>query len=124
MANSIPYNNDEIKAWQDKNFADIKNEIDALGIQHRPKSPSPKALKNSLTKKIRSRNGMIDKISYGMPRSGVFRHKGVGRGRGINSGRTIAARWYTNPTDRNFPDLQNIVAAEDATFVVNNLTIK
>lgn len=120
----IPYDNEKIKAWQDKNFVAIKAEIDALGIKHAPHSPSPKALKNSLTKKIRVRNGIIDKISYSMPRSGVFRHKGVGRGRGINSGKTIPAGWFDNPTNRNMEELQQIVAENDCTYVINNLSIK
>lgn len=119
-----PYNNDKIQDWATDNLADIKAEIDALGIKHVPKSPSPKALKNSITKKIRMRNGAIDKISYGMPRSGVFVHKGVGKGRPITSSKLKAKRWYSNPTNRNYSELQNIVAEEDATFIVNNLSIK
>jgi hypothetical protein len=123
MAN-VPYNNDDIIQWRDKNYNAIVTEIAALGIQHRPNSPSPKALAKSITKKHKIKNGLIVSVSYGMPRSGIFRHKGVGRGRGINSGKTNPARWFSNPTNRNFPELEEIVAANDATYVINNLTIK
>ncbi len=123
----IPYDNDQIIAWQDKTFANLKAEISALGIKHRPASPSPKALQNSLTKKIRKKAGMIDKISYGMPRSAIFRHKGVGKGTPIDKVGTTTrrpARWYSNPVERNFPELQQIVAENDCTYVLNNLSIK
>ena len=123
----IAYDNEQIKAWGDKNFSDIKKEISALGIKHSPKSPNPKSLANSITKKIRMRNGMVDRISFGMPRSGVFRHKGVGKGTPIGKvGRTTRrpAHWYNNPTDRNFPALERLVADADATWVVNNISIK
>jgi len=127
MMADIPYDNEQILAWNDKTFAAIKNEITALGITHRPKSPSPKALQNSITRKYRMKNGMIDKLSFGMPRSGIFRHKGVGKGTPISRvGQTTRrpARWYSNPVDRNMPALQKIVADNDCTYVVNNLSIK
>jgi len=123
----IAYENEKILSWDDKTFAAIKSEISALGIVHRPKSPSPKALSNSITRKYRKKAGMIDKLSFGMPRSGVFRHKGVGKGTPISMvGQTTRrpARWYSNPVDRNMPELQQIVAEADCTFVINNLTIK
>jgi len=123
----VAYDNEKIILWADKNLQSIKTEIDALGIKHSPKSPSPAASKNSITKKVRSRNGQVDKISYGMPRSMVFVHKGVGKGTPISKVRQttrIAKRWFDNPTSRNFPDLQQIVAENDATYVVNNLSIK
>ncbi|MEI7737077.1 MAG: hypothetical protein WCI49_16525 [Ferruginibacter sp.] len=124
---TVPYDNEKISAWADKNLQAVKAEIDALGIQHRPKSPSPKASRNSITKKIRVRNGQIDKISYGMPRTMVFVHKGVGNGTPISKvGQTnrIAKQWFDNPTNRNFDELQQIVAENDATYVINNLSIK
>jgi len=126
MAN-VPYDNEKINTWAGKNLADVKAEGSALGIQHRPASKSAGSSLANVAKKIRMRNGMIDKISYTMRRSLVFVHKGVGKGTKINQvGQTKreAKRWFDNATNRNFDDLQQIVAENDASFVVNNLSIK
>lgn len=118
------YDNDKIIAWGKKNLAAIKSTIGALGIKHAPKSPNPVSLQNNVFLKTRKdRDGIIDKISYGMPRSGVFVHKGVSRGHGIDNPRK-AKRWFDIPTEINLPDLQEIVAENDVTYVINNLTIK
>lgn len=121
------YDNGKILAWHEKNFNSLKSEMDALGIKHEKRSPSPKALRNAITKKYRTRNGIIDKLSYGMPRSAIYVHKGVGKDTPIAKQGTTARkakRWYSNPLDRNLPDLQEIVADADASYVLNNLTIK
>lgn len=118
------YDNDKIEDWARKNLNSIKQTIDALGIKHSPKSPNPKALKNNITLKFgKDRDGILNRISYGMPRSGVFEHKGVSRGHGIDNPRT-AKRWFDIPTEANLPDLQKIVAENDVTYVINNLKIK
>lgn len=110
--------------WGKKNLSSIKNTIDALDIKHLPKSPNPKALKNNVTFKAKKdRDGKIYKVSYRMPRSGVFVHKGVSRGHGIDNPRK-AKKWFDIPTEMNLPDLQKIVAEEDVTYVINNLKIK
>lgn len=119
----VAYDNRKIEEWADKNFTDVKQAIDGLGIKHAPKSPNPRALKNNLTKKVQYRDGFITRVSYGMPKSGIYVHKGVGRGHGIDNPRE-AKRWFDIPTEINLPELQQIVAENDATFIINNLTIK
>ena len=118
------YDNEKIKDWASDNLEDIKKEYDALGIKHRPTSPSPAASRNKIVRKIKVQNGMVQRISYGMPRTLIYVHKGVGKGRGIKSGRTTPKPWYTNPTNRNLPKLEDIVAEAGADFVINNLSIK
>ena len=118
------YDNAKIIDWGKKNLSSIKNTIDALGIKHSPKSKNPLSLKNNVFLKTRkNRDGMMDKIAYSMPRSGVFVHKGVSRGHPIDNPRE-AKRWFDIPTEINMPDLQQIVAENDVTYVINNLTIK
>jgi len=118
------YDNEKIIEWGHKNLNDIKKTIDALGIKHSKNSPNPKPLKNNITLKFRKdRDGTIIRVSYGMPRSGVFEHKGVGRGHPISNPRT-AKRWFDIPTELNMADLQKIVAENDVTYVINNLKIK
>lgn len=118
------YDNEKIIDWAKSNLNAIKSTIDALDIKHSPKSPNPKALKNNITLKFKKdRDGMLNRISYGMPRSGVFVHKGVSRGHPISNPRT-AKHWFDIPTEANMPDLQKIVAENDVTYVINNLKIK
>lgn len=118
------YNNDKIEGWGKTNLSSIKSTIEALDIKHVAKSPNPISLKNNITlKTYKDRDGKITKIGYGMPRSGVFVHKGVSRGHGIDNPRQ-AKKWFDIPTEINMPDLQAIVAEEDCTYVVNNLKIK
>ena len=118
------YNNEKIIEWGHKNFSDIKKTIDALGIKHSKASLNKKALKNNITLKFKKdRDGTIIRISFGMPRSGVFEHKGVGRGHPISNPRE-AKKWFDTPTEKNLPELQNIVAEEDVTYVINSLKIK
>lgn len=118
------YDNEKIIEWGHKNLNSIKSTIDALDIKHLPGSPNKKMLKNNIILKLKKdRDGTIIKISYGMPRSGVFVHKGVSRGHSINNPRT-AKKWFDIPTEANLPDLQKIVAEEDVTYVINNLSIK
>jgi len=124
MSESIPYNNEKIIDWSKSNLQAVKATIDNMGIKHARFSPSPRSLKNALTVKTRQRAGLVDKISYKMPRSGVMRHKGVGKGRGIRSGRTIPAPWFDTPTNQNLPKLLDIVADSDCTYVINNISIK
>lgn len=58
-----------------------------------------------------------------MPKSGVFLHKGVSRGHSANNPRQ-AKKWFDIPTEINMPALQEIVAENDSTYIINNLTIK
>lgn len=118
------YDNDRIIEWGKKNLTDIKQTIDAMGIKHSKRSPNPKALKNNITLKFKKdRDAFINRISYGMPRSGVFEHKGVSRGHGIDNPRQ-AKKWFDTPTNKNMDELQKIVAENDVNYIVNNLQIK
>lgn len=118
------YDNQKIEDWARKNLTAIKQTIDALDIKHSPHSPNPVSLKNNITLKIRKdKEGMINRVSYGMPRSGVFVHKGVSRGHGKDNPRK-AKKWFDIPTEMNLPDLQKIIAENDVTYVINNLEIK
>ncbi len=118
------YDNEKIIEWGQKNLAAIKTTIDALGIKHSKNSTNKRALKNDIALKFKKdRDGTIIRISYGMPRSAVFLHKGVSRGHPISNPRQ-AKRWFDIPTEANMGDLQKIVAENDVTYVINNLKIK
>lgn len=121
------YNNTDIKAWHASNFSNLKSSIFNKGIRHRIRGGSAVSLAASLTKKLRTSKGMVTRLSYGFSRTGVWAHKGVGRDTPIVlAGFTNrkAKPWYDDVLNKNLPDLQQIVAGQDATFVINNLTIK
>lgn len=115
--------NQKIIGWALRNLASVKNTISALGIKHYPYSRNKLPLKSNIRFKVFRRDGKIYRIGFSMPKSAVFEHKGVGRGHKANNPRK-AKRFFDIPTEINMPDLRDIVADQDATYVINNLTIK
>lgn len=116
--------NEKIMKWGEKNLNAMKSTMDALDIKHSKYSRNSKPLRDNITVKFYTdENKMVKRISYGMPRSGVFVEKGVGRGHPIASPRA-AKKWFSIPTDMNFSELEDIVADEDVTMIVNKLKIK
>lgn len=115
--------NTNIEIWADNTQQKVVDQINALNIKHYPYSTNPvplsKAIKNTVSKK----NGLASRIGYKMPRSGVFVHKGVSRGHGINNPRT-AKEWFEPPIDANLDELRDIVADGQGTLIINALKIK
>jgi hypothetical protein len=54
-----------------------------------------------------------------LPKYSVLRHKGVGRGRGINSGKTIPDEFLNRVLDQEMPRLAEIVATHFQDLQVN-----
>jgi hypothetical protein len=115
--------NEDISNWNDKNKNDILNEMDVLGIKHSSFSPNKTPLRKALKSKLRKRFDLINKISYSMPRSAVFLHKGVSRGHGKDNPRQ-AKEWFNPVVDKNIDDLAERVADGQGNLVVNALKIK
>jgi hypothetical protein len=115
--------NTGIELWNDKNKADVISEMDALDIKRYSYSQNPVSLRKAFKSKLRKRFDLINKISYSMPRSAVFLHKGVSRGHGINNPRR-AKEWYEPVVDRNIDSLADVVAEGQGNLVVNALKIK
>lgn len=113
----------EIKDWNDKNFSDLKNELDRLGVKHYKRSPNERSLKSVLKTSIHRSFGVADRISYKMPRSAVFLHKGVSKGHPISNPRQ-AKEWYTPIVEKNIEKLTDILSDRSANLVINNLKIK
>ncbi len=126
---SINYDkaNEKIDGWGTDVLGQLKTEIDAQGIRHSKKSDSPKAARESLTKTNRKNDGLIERISYRMPRHMVFVHKGVGRGTPIEKAGTTkrkAKPWFNPVIEKNIDRLADVVAEELGSAIVNNLLIK
>ncbi len=126
---AIDYNpaNQKIDQWATSVLGELKQEIDIQGIRHEKRSSSPKAAKASLTKTTKKTSGMIERISYRIPRHMIFVHKGVGRGTPIEKAGTTkrkAKPWFNPVIERNIDQLADIVAEELGSALVNNLLIK
>lgn len=114
--------NSGITDWSNQTFDALKNELDALGVQHSKYSRSPQSLKAALRKKLGRQRGTINRISFGMPRHAVFLQKGVSRGHPKTSPRK-KKEWF-NPVDDRLPQLADIVAEGQGNLIINNLGIR
>ncbi len=115
--------NEGIEGWEQKNHNDLLSEMDALDIKHSKFSPNKVPLRRALKSTLRQKFGLTNKISYTMPCSAIFLHKGVSRGHGKNNPRQ-AKEWYAPVIDRNIDELADIVADGQGTLVINALQIK
>ncbi len=115
--------NSDIEQWNKRDKSDLLSEMDALNIKHSKYSPNKVPLRRAVKDRLRKSRGLINKISYSMPRSAVFLHKGVSRGHGKNNPRE-AKEWYEPVVDRNLPDLAEIVANGNGNMIINALKIR
>ena len=53
--------------------------------------------------RIDKNTGIIDSIGFSFERHGIFVEKGVGKGRGINSGKTNPMPWFNPIMDEEVP---------------------
>ena len=115
--------NEKVDGWADDTNNKLVQEINSLGIKHYPYSPNKQALIKALKNKVEKRFGLASVISYKMPRSAIFVHKGVSRGHGINNPRQEKP-WFTPVIDANIEELAAIVADGNGTMIINALKIK
>jgi hypothetical protein len=120
---SIDQMNDEIEQWDKGTIGDLRAKIRDLNIKHVKRSPNKIALSKALRSKLRQRAGITDRISYSMPRSAIFLHKGVSKGHPISNPRT-AKPWYGPVVEKNLDKLADIVANGSGNLIINNINIK
>jgi len=123
IQNDLDKLNDDIAAWDKSDLKDLRGELNSLGVQHRRNSPSKISLQKVLKSRLRKRSGLIDRISYVMPRHAIFLHKVVSKGHPITNPRQ-AKEWYSPVVDRNIPKLADIVAEGGGNLIINNLDIR
>jgi hypothetical protein len=127
MAFNLDNANNRIQEWGSDVESKLKARILDLGIRHRANSPSSRAAVNSLRTGFRKVSGLINRISYSIPRHMIFVHKGVGKGTPIEKvGQTnrIAKPWFNPVIDDKIEELADIVAEETGDAIINNLFIK
>lgn len=119
--------NAQIAAWGKSRVPELQQEMDRLGIRHSANSSSAKAARNSLRNTNRKNRGLINRISFSIPRHMVYVAKGVGRGTTASQVGTTnrrAKNWFNPVIDRNIDKLADIVAEEIGGALINNLLIK
>jgi hypothetical protein len=123
LSNDIQELNSNIAGWDRTNMRDLKSELNRLGVKHRKNSPNKISLQKALKSRLRQKSGLTDRISYSMPRSAIFLHKGVSKGHPITNPRQ-AKEWYSPIVDRNIEHLVDIVAEGGGNLIINNIDIK
>jgi hypothetical protein len=77
-------------------------------------------LQKSLSSKTKKQHGEIERITFQLPRYGVFFHKGVGRGRGINSGNTKPKPFLNESIESELPKLQTFISENYQDRIINH----
>jgi hypothetical protein len=119
--------NSDVNKWTKDAKADIISEMDVQGIVHRENSKSPVPAKQALKTSQRKKAGVVNRISFRMPRHMVFVHKGVGRGTTITQAGTTnrkAKPWFNPVIEKNLNELVDIVADHQGTMVLNAIMIR
>ena len=70
---------------------------------------------------INRKTTAIDKIKISFERHGVFVEKGVGRGRGINSGKTKPNEWFNPVIMEKVPQLADELGENTANMLLKTL---
>lgn len=119
--------NQRIVGWSKDTLAELRTEINNQGIRHVAASRSPKAAEKSLVARTPKKGGLIERVSYIMPRHMIYVHKGVGRGTKISEvGNTNrkAKPWFNPIIEKKIDALADIAAEELGSGIVNNILIR
>lgn len=150
MAIDLTRQNERVIDWANRNVGLMKSGGNALGIVHRPNSPSTGESLSKIKDGFKYKDGVIERISFKFPRSLIWTHKGAGKGMGGSKGSSWTDaqgnRHSTNPrslgkagTGKRKPkewfnkvveastgvdELATIVAEETGDAIINNILIK
>ena len=119
--------NQRIVGWSKDTLVELRSEINNLGIRHMANSRSPQAAEKSLVARTPKKAGLVERVSYIMPRHMIYVHKGVGRGTKISQvGNTNrkAKPWFNPIIEKNIDALADIVAEELGSGILNNILIR
>jgi hypothetical protein len=119
--------NSKIVGWSKDILLKLRTEINNQGIRHVASSRSPQAAEKALVARTPKKGGLVERVSYIMPRHMIYVHKGVGRGTKISQvGNTNrkAKPWFNPIIEQNIDGLADIVAEELGSGIVNNILIR
>lgn len=117
------FNNDVTK-WAVETKADVVAEMNALGIVHRENSKSEVPAQKAIKTSQRTRDGVVNKVSFRMPRHLVFIHKGKGRLRNDGTTTRQPKPWFNPIVEKKVEELAGIVAEHSGVLILNALVIK
>jgi hypothetical protein len=115
--------NEEAEKWAADTRAKLISKLDALGVKHSAKSPDAKAIQKSVTGKTGKQFDVVNRISFGFNRSGVFLSKGVSRGHPISNPRE-AKDWFNSVVEKELDVLADLVADAQGNMIINGILIK
>lgn len=89
MPIDLDKHNEAVKEWSDQLIPVLKNKAAGYGVTHRADSPSSGSSMAKLRNRTFTKDGAINRVSVGFPRTLIYTHKGAGKGRGGSKG----SRW-------------------------------
>jgi len=112
--------NDSTKIWTDATAKDLKSSLDRHRIGKSGR------LRRSIRGRTYKRGGIIYRIGFKLERYGVYRQKGVGKGRkaGSAKAKAMAVNWFNSVLEDSVPELADIAQAYYADINVNRIFIR
>lgn len=121
--NDINNFNTSADQWAASTRAKLVSKLDALGVKHSRNSQDERAIQKSVTGKTGKQFGLVNRISFGFNRSGVFLAKGVSRSHPISNPRE-AKDWFNSVVEKEIDVLADIVADAQGDMIINSILIK
>lgn len=116
--------NADVSKWTIETKEALVNQMNSLGIVHRENSSSEVPAQKALKSSTRKQSGIVNKISFRMPRHMVFVAKGKGRLRTDGTTNRQPKDWFNSVVDSRMDSLTDIVADHSGNLILNALLIK
>jgi hypothetical protein len=114
--------NEAIYSWVGKM---LKKELPAsqsdAGIEH---SRGSRSFNLGRSYRRDRSTGAVNKVGITMKQHGIYREKGVGKGRGKDSDKRINRPWFNPAIDRNIDELADNIATISGDIIAGSLKIK
>jgi hypothetical protein len=120
----IQYQNAVIRKWGvDMARKDLPGGVRAAGIKSSTPS-KPFGLKVNFYAEKKGGYGPVKRIGFSLSKVGVYQEKGVGRGRGIHSGKTTPKPWFNPTISKNIQELADSLAFITGDTIVANIGLR
>jgi hypothetical protein len=93
MALDLDQINNDIERWGNTAAHTLQQTGSAMGIHHRDGSPSPKPSLSQIIARYKYANGLVHVVSFRVPRTLIYTHKGAGKGMGGTKGSSWADKY-------------------------------
>jgi hypothetical protein len=103
--------------WAENTKGQLLRKLAKLGVKEKSK------LVKSLKTKFKQKDGELERVSFSFTKHGIFYERGVGRGRGIQSGKTKPNPWLKPILDAEIEQLADLIAEKYADLAVEELKL-